>query len=259
MNSPVLPRAEYSPSYPRYFKIAGHWINSYKVLLCVGLYIGTLVCAAVGQRFGIPPLRLGLGAMTCGLLGIAGARIYHVLMHARHYRSWAAVRDARSGGMGLFGALITVVPSSWVLASWLHMPWTLLWDCMAAGITFGGFWIRLGCVFNGCCGGRETTGRYGVCLHDTRGVRKRRIPVQFMEMAWWLIGGLLLICLLPRAHEAGSCALGVLAWYGLGRFWLEPLRENPDVLVGKVLVNQVVAALLFVGAGGALLLRTLSY
>jgi prolipoprotein diacylglyceryltransferase len=159
--------------------------------------------------------------------------------------------------MGVFGALLTVVPFSWVLASWLHMPWALLWDCLGAGIQFGGFWIRLGCVFNGCCGGRETTGRYGVCLHDTSGVRKRRIPVQFMEMAWWLIGGIVLIWLWPRAFQAGSYALGVLAWYGLGRFWLEPLRENPDVLVGKVLVNQVVAALLFMGAGGVLFLRAL--
>ena len=51
----------------------------------------------------------------------------------------------------------------------------------------------------------------------------------------------------------GSYALGVLCWYGVGRFWLEPLREEQDLIAGRVRVNQVVAALLALGAGGALL------
>ena len=61
---------------------------------------------------------------------------------------------------------------------------------MAVGVLAGGFWVRLGCVFNGCCGGAETKAPLGVCLHDTRGVSKPRIPVQFLEMAWWLMASL---------------------------------------------------------------------
>jgi hypothetical protein len=53
----------------------------------------------------------------------------------------------------------------------------------------------------------------------------------------------------------GSYALAVLAWYGSGRFVLEPLRERPDVVFGRVRINRVVAALLALGAGGALFVR----
>jgi prolipoprotein diacylglyceryltransferase len=94
-----------------------------------------------------------------------------------------------------------------------------------------------------------------VWLHDTSGVRRRRIPVQFLEMAWWLLGGIGFIWLWPRSFPPGNYALGVLAWYGLGRFFLEPLREAPDLVAGRVRINQCVAAALVLGAGGALLAR----
>ena len=88
----------------------------------------------------------------------------------------------------MFGALITLVPASLVAASWLDIPAAVLWDHMAGGVLAGGFWIRLGCVFNGCCIGRESGGPMSVRLHDIHGARKPRVPVQFLEMAWWLIG-----------------------------------------------------------------------
>jgi prolipoprotein diacylglyceryltransferase len=48
--------------------------------------------------------------------------------------------------------------------------------------------------------------------------------------------------------------LAVLAWYGVGRFWLEALRESPDRVLGRLRVNQVVAGGLAIGAGIGLLL-----
>jgi prolipoprotein diacylglyceryltransferase len=42
--------------------------------------------------------------------------------------------------------------------------------------------------------------------------------------------------------RSGSYALGVLTWYGFGRFWLEPPREATDQVCGRVRVNQVTAA-----------------
>ena len=47
-----------------------------------------------------------------------------------------------------------------------------------------------------------------------------------------------LIWLWPKQLPAGCYGFAVLGWYGLGRFWLEPLRQKPDVLHG-VRVDQV--------------------
>jgi phosphatidylglycerol:prolipoprotein diacylglycerol transferase len=245
-------------AFPRYFKIAGYWVNSYKVLLCVGLYMGTLACGALAQHSGLSPLRVGLGALSCALVGLFGARVYHLLVHACHYRGEAgkkALWDGRRGGWSVFGALLTLVPATFIVACLLSMSAATFWDHLGAGILAGGFWVRLGCVFNGCCVGRETQSPLGVHLHDVHCIRRKRVPVQFMEMVWWLLGGVLFLILWPRGYPSGSYALGVLAWYGLGRFFLEPLRERPDVIMGKWRINQLVAGVLAIGAGGALVLR----
>jgi prolipoprotein diacylglyceryltransferase len=78
--------------------------------------------------------------------------------------------------------------------------------------------------------------------------------VQFLEIGWWILAGIGLLWLWPRSFAPGTYALGVLAWYGLGRFWLEPLREAPDLVAGRVRIDQVVAGLLAVAAGCGLLL-----
>lgn len=250
--------AAVSTRFPRYFTFLGFSVSSYKFFLCVGIYVGTLATATLASSSGLSPLHVGLAAMACALAGLIGARAYHLLVHAPAYMrqgSVSALWDSREGGMGVFGALITFVPASLVVAAWLDIPAALLWDHMGVGVIAGGFWIRLGCVFNGCCVGRPSGSPLSVILHDTQGVKKRRLPVQFLEMAWWLVGLVAFLLLWPSALRLGSYALAVLAWYGVGRFFLEPLREHPDILFGQIRINQVVAALIALGAGGALIVR----
>lgn len=242
--------------FPRFFTIAGRSVNSYKVFLAVGICIGVLVSAAMADLSGLSPLRTGLAAMVSGLAGLIGARIYHVAVHAPAYVTSGSPRalwDSSAGGLSVFGSLLTFVPVSFAAAVLVGVPVGVLFDNMAVGVLAGGFFIRLGCVFNGCCVGRETDGACGVYLHDTRGIRKRRIPAQFLEMAWWLLGLIAVLGFWPSELPTGSLAFAVLAWYSAGRFCLEPLREEPDIVAGRYRVNQLVAAFLFVVAGGALL------
>jgi phosphatidylglycerol:prolipoprotein diacylglycerol transferase len=214
--------------------------------------------AAVAQLSGVSPLRMGAGSLGCALAGLAGARIYHLLLFAPHYlreRSWSVMWDTQRGGWSVFGALLPIFPLSFLLAWALEIPAAEFWDYLSAGILAGGFWVRLGCVFNGCCGGRETTSWLGVCLHDVRGRRKRRIPVQFLEMVWWLLGMAGFVALWHLSFHPGTYALGVIGWYGIGRFGLEPLREAPDLVSERIRINQIVAGLLALTAVCGLILR----
>ena len=249
------------PGFPRFFAIAGCSVNSYKVFLAVGICVGTLVTAVMADVSGLSPLLAGSAAMVSALAGVIGARVYHVVVHAPVYftsDSPRALWNRDAGGLSVFGALLTFIPASFATAALAGIPAGALFDDMAVGVLAGGFCIRLGCVFNGCCAGRETASAFGVLLHDTRGVRKRRIPAQFLEMAWWLLGLAAFLGLWPRDFPTGSLALAVLAWYSAGRFVLEPLREEPDIVCGRVRINQLVAALLALGAGGALIGMLLS-
>lgn len=243
--------------FPRFFNIGGYWINAYKFFLIVGIYIGSLASAALGQSAGQSPLRVGLAAMGSALLGLVGARVYHLAVHARYFfrrGSRHLLWDVRRGGWGVFGALITFVPASFAAASFVGQSPGVLWDFMSGGVLAGGFWIRLGCVLNGCCVGRETGAWWGVHLHDVRGTRKSRAPVQYLEMLWWLLGGVAFLLVWPTPLPSGGYALAVLAWYGVGRFLLEPMREQIDRVWG-VAIDQLIAGLLAIACGSVLALR----
>src|ERR1700704_3683570 len=103
------------PCFPRYFKICGHWINSYKVFLCIGLYGAILVIALLAEHAGLRPLPIGLGCLACAIFALAGARLYHLVVFAPLYwraRSWKAVWDSRRGGWSVFGGLLPLVLGS---------------------------------------------------------------------------------------------------------------------------------------------------
>jgi prolipoprotein diacylglyceryltransferase len=247
----------YTPALvpPRYVRVAGHWINAYKVFLCGGLSVGILASAATGQAAGWPPLAVGLACLACALVALAGARVYHVAVNWPAYRRAGfrgIFRDTERGGWSLFGGLV-IVPFTLARDTLLGIPVATLWDHMAVGIALGGALIRFGCVRNGCCVGRPSARWFALRQHDVNGVSARRIPVQWMEIGWWLAAALGWFALWPLHFAAGTYALGVLAWYGFGRFWLDPLREGRDLVSSRVRVDRVVAATLAIGAGAVLI------
>src|SRR5207302_9516730 len=86
--------------FPRFFRINGYAVNSYKFFLCIGIYVGTLATAALGSFSGISALRVGLAAVFCALAGLSGACLSFLLVNARFYfkqRSVAALWAPGSG------------------------------------------------------------------------------------------------------------------------------------------------------------------
>lgn len=242
--------------FPRYFKILGSAVNSYKVFLCIGLYVAILVSAAVASRSGLSTLRAGIISLTNAIAGLAGARLYFLVVAWRPGRpnfSAGQMWNARDGGGSVFGSLLGVFPATLIMCWVLSVPLAAYCDCLGPAILAGGPFVRLGCVFNGCCVGRETAGRWGVCLHDTSYVVRRRIPAQYLEIAWWLLGITLYLSIWPRPFAGGSYLLGVLCWYGAGRFWLESLRDSPDLIFGRIRINQIVALIVAVMSGATLI------
>jgi prolipoprotein diacylglyceryltransferase len=123
--------------FPRFFTFLGYPVSAYKFFLCVGIYVGTLMTALLANSSGLSPSRVGLAAMACALVGIIGARLYHLLVYAPRYlrqRSFRAAWDLDRGGGGVFGAPITFIPASFVAAAWLDIPAVVLWDHMAGGV-----------------------------------------------------------------------------------------------------------------------------
>jgi len=154
---------------PRYVRVGGRVVNSYKIFLCIGIYVAILLSAAVAAGTGISPLRMGAGCLLCAVVGMIGARAYHLALHWRVYRTHRfrqEVWNPERGGWSVFGGLL-ILPFSLTLDPLLGIPLPVFWDHMAIGIVCGGAWIRFGCICNGCCAGRESHGWLALHQHDT--------------------------------------------------------------------------------------------
>jgi prolipoprotein diacylglyceryltransferase len=226
----------------------GRWeMSIYKVFVGVGIYLGVAICTMVAKKNGVAVGPLAFAVLTCAVAGLVGARIYHLLVFRSLYRAHAWPNkpwNTSSGGGGLFGGLIAIAVVSPAMAMLAGLSFGVFWDYLSIALLVGAICTRCGCFLNGCCGGRETSTRFfGLYWHNHRGEHKRRIPVQLFEVGWLILAGGGLIYYFPHPHPAGAVAVGVLAWYGLGRFILEPLRAEPDT-VFHVRINQFVAGVL---------------
>ena len=117
------------------------------------------------------------------------------------------------------------------------LPWRMCSESIAAEMFSKGYVDQAG---------------YEAILSGTLGVH----PTFFYESAWNFVG-LILVYFLGKKWRRydGECFLFYLAWYGLGRAWIEGLRTDSLYLfVGSsIRVSQLVAAVCFVVAGGILL------
>src|ERR1700754_4393415 len=209
------------------FSWRGFNIYSYPAMLYVGLLAGVFAGAWVAQRSGMSADRFAIAITVLLIPALAGSRLYFVLTRWDVYRhDPARVWRRTEGGMAMYGAFILAVPLSIPLLRLLGLPFGGFWDAAALTILLGMAFTRIGCFLNGCCSGRPSDAWFALLLPDHHGIRQRRIPTKLMEMmlALMLFGAAL--ALRNVAPFPGAIFCLVLAGYGLGRWYLESLRDD---------------------------------
>ena len=91
-------------------------------------------------------------------------------------------------------------------------------------------------------------------IGEAGGVVRYWHPTFLYESVWNLIGFILLHNLSKKRKYDGQTFLQYLAWYGLGRFWIEGLRTDSLYLFGTgIRVSQLLAGLSFLLSVGVML------
>ncbi len=237
------------------FTLHGLNIYSYPAMVYVGLVAGVFAGARVAELDGLSADAFAIAAMILLVPGLIGSRLLFVLIH------WPAFRDdprriwrRREGGGALYGGLILMVPLSIPVLGALMLPFGKFWDAGTFTMLVGMIFTRIGCLLNGCCSGRPTAGWLGLELADHRGVTRRRIPTQILEMglAVILLGAAL--AARGRAPFEGAIFCSSVAAYGATRFVLEGLRDEEQNRRDRPAMQAISAALAMAGLGAIVLI-----
>lgn len=232
-------------------------VHSYGFLIALGLVAGVAVAVRRGRSVGIETgatLDLTFYAIVVGMVG---ARLLYVLMHAGDYARLCAgagaprtlgqaVADCTAavrfwqGGLVFLGGAILAAASTLLLAHRKGLGLGEVADVLAPSVSLAHVFGRLGCFMVGCCYGKPWSGgvhfppdsvAYSELLNDhavvvgaasTPGLH----PTQLYEAGGELAIFLVLVWLWPRRKFSGAIALTYALAYGLLRFAIEIFRGD---------------------------------
>ena len=234
------------------FSIGKMDIAWYAVIISLGIVCAVLYTMYRAKQVGITTDDILDFALIVVPSGVIGARLYYVLTKLENYDSFAEIINIRNGGLAIYGGIIAGGIAVFCVSKFKKLPFLVLADCCTPGIILAQAIGRWGNFMNGEAFGYETeifcrmglenilTGRVEAYVH----------PTFLYESLWNLVGFILVNLLLyKRRQYDGQVFLAVFGWYGLGRMFIEGLRQ--DSLYTKIFglsfrTSQVLAAGIFI-------------
>ena len=236
------------------FTLFGRTFYWYGVIIAVGFILAMLYCARHCRRCGIAPDTLYDFLIWMIPIAIIGARLYYVIFQWGDYRAHPI--DALKiweGGLAIYGGVIAGLLTGVVWCRKKKIPFGVMADVCAPGLLIGQCIGRWGNFMNREAHGAVTEAFLKMGLQDAAGVVTYYHPTFLYESVWNLIGFIGLHLFSKKRKFDGEVFLLYVAWYGLGRAWIEGLRTDSLYLFSTgIRVSQLVAIVSFLAAAGIL-------
>lgn len=181
------------------------------------------------------------------VFGIVGARLYHVVSSPDAYfgPGFDGTGDPIkilyiwNGGLGIWGAIALGAVGAWLACRIHGIRFSAFADVVAPGILLAQAIGRLGNYFNQELFGGPTEAPWGLTVDPDHANFPAGYPADTLfhptflyEMIWSLIGVALLLLLDRRFQlRRGMMVWAYVAWYTLGRTWIEMLRIDDAQMI----------------------------
>lgn len=194
------------------------------------------------------------------VLGIVGARTYHVLTHATDYfgpgKDFLEVFKIWNGGIAIFGGLLGGALGVYLVSRMSGVRFWSFADALVPGMLLAQAIGRLGNWFNHELFGGPTTLPWGLEIASNNpafpvGLPEGTLfhPTFLYEIVWNLLGIVVLLAIERKLRPRwGKFFAMYLIWYGIGRAMIESLRVDPSYVIFGMRTN-VLAALLIIVLG----------
>ena len=253
---------------PDGFTIFGIELKLYGLIISLGFLLGYLSAYYEAKRTKQDPDLYTDYVTYMVIPAIIGARMYYVIFAFDKYKDnlWE-IFNIRAGWLAIYGGIIACVITLVVFAKKRKQNIFLMSDTCAMGLLIGQILGRWGNFFN-----REAYGGYtdslfamAIPVQDAQVVNEELLshlvyfdgipyiqvhPTFLYESLWNL--GLLIIIFFYRKHKKfhGEITAIYFLGYGIGRFWIEGLRQDQLILATisgvAIPVSQLLAAIMVV-------------
>lgn len=243
----------FDPS-PVAFTVFGKDIYWYGVIIAGGFLLAVLYMMSRAKTFGLTQDNVLDMILWAVPIGVVCARLYYCVFYWELYADDpVSILYIWEGGLAIYGGIIGGAITLLVVARVKKIPAPVLLDVAAMGVLIGQLVGRWGNFINREAHGAVTDCFFQMGLVDAAGSVQYYHPTFLYESVWNLVGFLALHCFGKKRRFDGEVFLLYVAWYGLGRAWIEGLRTDSLYLFSTgIRVSQLVAAVSFLAAAALL-------
>lgn len=226
-------------------------IRFYALCILIGIVVATMITnRRLTKRGGEPWVVIDV-ALPAVILAMIGARAYHVVTHWGFYfsggREWwnpfvqDAIWNIWDGGIAIFGALLGGALGAWLGCRWTGIRFSAFADALAPGLILAQAFGRFGNWFNQELFGMPTDLPWGLEIDAGNPAIPAGLPEDTLfhptflyESLWNVIGCFVLLWAGRRfSLWRGQVFFLYLAYYTLGRVWIEALRiDDAEHILG---------------------------
>lgn len=265
---------------PIAFQIGPVTVYWYGLLIATGALVGAWLASLEAQRRGWDPDHVWNALVVCLILGLIGARLYHVISSpAGNAQGWDYYREnpldiirfwqngqlTGISGLGIYGAIVGGLAGLFLYTYFAGLKFLNWADISVIGLAMGQAIGRWGNYFNQELYGGSTNLPWGIPIDQAHRLPQfqdlppgtRFHPTFLYESLWNLLTVGILLYVARRFEgrlKAGDLLLSYLILYPVGRFLVEFQRPDAWTISG-IPTAQIIAIVSIVASAGILVYR----
>ena len=228
----------------RAIEIGPFSIQLYGVMIALGLMLAFIYGTRRGKEFGIKNDDIIDGVLWIVPFAVICTRLYYCAFQWDSYKdNLIRILYIWEGGLAIYGGVIGAAIGIVVFCRVKKLRIGAVLDITSLGFLIGQSIGRWGNFFNREAFGEETNSILRMGLLNSRNGNVTYYHPTFLYESLWNAAGFILLHFLSKKRKYdGQVALLYVAWYGLGRTFIEGLRMD-SLYWGKVRVSQMLAAI----------------
>ena len=232
------------------FTVMGKDIYWYGIIIALGFVLAVCYAMFRAKTFGLNDDNILDMLFAAVPTAIICARLYYCIFYWELYAdNPISMLYIWEGGLAIYGGVIGAAVAVVLFCKIKKMPAGPLLDVGGLGLLIGQMIGRWGNFMNREAHGSVTDSFLKMGLADAAGNVTYYHPTFLYESVWNLVGFLALHFYAKRRKFDGEVFALYVAWYGLGRAWIEGLRTDSLYLFGTgIRVSQLLAVVSFAAA-----------
>lgn len=235
-------------------------IYGYGLMIAIGVIVAYTVGEYRAKKQGLSQDELFWITISCLVGGIIGAKLLFYIVEFKEVLKNPKILLDITHGFVVYGGIIGGIGVGYLYCRWRKLSFLRYFDLVMPSIAIAQGFGRVGCMFAGCCYGKETQSWFHVIYEASdfapNGVAL--IPTQFI-MALLNFAHFFLLAFLAKkvVKYSGQVAGFYLIFYSIGRFFLEYLRDDPRGTVKLFSTSQFIS--LFIILAGVITILLCGY